>query len=134
MKTKSSCIAARATLSVLLIVTAVALILAGMNISVLGRTPRDLKKEAALAKAPAGAAALPPSGILFTHNTIVDFSALGGEPFINSAPVTVAPNTPAGSPFISAPFGVSTTVSLLWKSIDGGRSFIPLGTPIVRDS
>jgi hypothetical protein len=28
---------------------------------------------------------------------------------------------------------VSTTVSLIWKSIDHGRTFIPLGTPIVRD-
>lgn len=70
--------------------------------------------------------------IAFSHSTIVDFSATSGEPFINSAPVTIAPNTPAGSPFISVPFGLSTTVSILWKSIDGGRSFINLG--VMRDA
>ncbi len=87
------------------------------------------------AKAAAPVVQAPPStGISFSHNTLVDFSFTSGEPFINAAPVTVAPNTPAGSPFISVPFGVSTTVSLLWKSIDGGRSFIALGTPITRDA
>ena len=35
---------------------------------------------------------------------------------------------------MSSPFGFSTTVSLLWKSTDHGRTFIPLGTPIVRDA
>src|SRR3712207_6102913 len=70
----------------------------------------------------------------FSHSTIVDFSATSGEPFITSAPVNIPPNTPAGAPFISTPFGVSNTVSILWKSIDGGRSFIPLGAPIVRDA
>ena len=35
---------------------------------------------------------------------------------------------------MSSPFGFSTTVSLLWKSSDHGRTFIPLGTPIVRDA
>jgi len=34
---------------------------------------------------------------------------------------------------VSSPFGFSTTVSLIWKSTDHGRTFIPLGTPIVRD-
>ena len=76
----------------------------------------------------------PGSSVAFSHNTLVDFSFTSGEPFINAAPITIAPNTPAGSPFISVPFGVSTTVSLLWKSIDGGRSFIALGTPVTRDA
>lgn len=100
-------------------------------------SPRG-KKVPSTAKAKTTAApvvqAPPPSGISFSHNTLVDFSFTSGEPFINSAPVTVAPNTPAGSPFISVPFGFSTTVSLLWKSIDGGRSFIPLGSPVARDA
>jgi hypothetical protein len=35
---------------------------------------------------------------------------------------------------VSSPFGFSTTVSLLWRSSDHGRTFVPLGTPIVRDA
>jgi hypothetical protein len=74
------------------------------------------------------ATAAPPQ---FGHDTIVDFSATGGEPFIRVGPKS----TPVQDQvFVSAPFGVSTTVSLLWKSIDGAQSFIPLGTPIVRDA
>lgn len=62
----------------------------------------------------------------FGDETIVDFGSGSGEPFIR------ADNE--GNIFDTVPFGLSTTVSLLWKSLDGGRSFIPLGTPIVRDS
>ncbi|HSL83089.1 MAG TPA: hypothetical protein VLF66_09945, partial [Thermoanaerobaculia bacterium] len=62
----------------------------------------------------------------FGDDTLVDFSAVGGEPFIRVGPDDAI--------YVSAPFGLSTTVSLLWKSIDGGRTFIPLGTPIVRDA
>jgi hypothetical protein len=64
--------------------------------------------------------------ITFTNNTMVDFSATSGEPIIR---VDKQDNI-----FVTSPFGLSTTVSLLWKSIDGGRSFIPLGTPIIRDA
>jgi hypothetical protein len=142
MKTKSSSfISARAALGALFLMASVILVVLALNPKMLQGKPRDLQKEAA--SAPAPDSVLPPSGILFTHNTLVDFSAGGGEPFINSAPVAIpapspnvnsAPPTPAGAPFISVPFGFSTTVSLLWKSMDGGRSFIQLGTPIVRDS
>ncbi|MBI2833542.1 MAG: hypothetical protein HYX76_03840 [Acidobacteria bacterium] len=66
------------------------------------------------------------SDIRFGPRTFADFSALAGEPFIR---VDKQDNI-----FVSAPFGFSTTVSLLWRSSDGGRSFIPLGTPIVRDA
>ena len=62
----------------------------------------------------------------FGEDTIADFSAVSGEPFIRVGP--------RDEIFVSVPFGVSTSASLLWKSIDGGRSFIPLGTPITRDS
>jgi hypothetical protein len=66
------------------------------------------------------------SDITFSNNTLVDFSATSGEPYIK---VDGQDNI-----FVSTPFGLSTTVSLLWKSIDGGRSFIPLGTPVIRDA
>jgi hypothetical protein len=148
MQTKtSSFISARAAFSALFVIASVILVVLALNLKVTQGRVRDLQKEAASAPAPDSPdspdSVLPPSGILFTHNTLVDFSAGGGEPFINSAPVAIAapspnvnnaPATPAGAPFISVPFGFSTTVSLLWKSMDGGRSFIPLGTPIVRDS
>ncbi len=62
----------------------------------------------------------------FSNNTLADFSAISGEPFIRVGPDDEI--------FVSTPFGLSTTVSLLWKSVDGGRSFIPLGTPILRDA
>ncbi len=64
--------------------------------------------------------------ITFGNNTIVDFSATSGEPIIRV--------DGRDHIYATVPFGFSTTVSLLWKSIDGGRSFIPLGTPIVRDA
>lgn len=64
--------------------------------------------------------------IRFGDDTIVDFGSGGGEPFIR------ADNE--GNIFDTSPFGLSTTASLLWKSIDGGRTYIPLGSPIVRDS
>jgi hypothetical protein len=142
MKKSPSSITARVAITSLLIIMGLGLLLLAANIHLVsGRPVRNLQKEAA--SAPAPDSVLPPSGILFTHNTLVDFSAGGGEPFINSAPVAIpapspnvnnAPSTPAGAPFISVPFGFSTTVSLLFKSMDGGRTFVPLGTPIVRDS
>ena len=61
----------------------------------------------------------------FGHNTLADFSA-SGEPFIR---VDKQDNV-----YVSSPFGFSTTVSLLWKSTDHGRTFIPMGTPIARDA
>lgn len=64
--------------------------------------------------------------IEFNEETMADFSAVSGEPVIRVSPDDEI--------FVSVPFGLSTTQSLLWKSIDGGRSFIPLGTPITRDS
>lgn len=64
--------------------------------------------------------------ITFSNNTMADFSATSGEPFIRA---DLKDNI-----FVSVPFGVSTTVSLLWKSSDGGRTFIPLGSPITRDA
>lgn len=132
MKTHSFAITARVAITTLFIISAAVLFLLAINIKIgIGSTPRDLNKESVTAAAPT---VLPASGILFSHNTMADFSFTSGEPFINSAPITVAPNTPIGSPFISVPFGFSTTVSLLWKSIDGGRTFIPLGSPIVRDA
>src|SRR5204862_3626087 len=67
-----------------------------------------------------------PQAATFGHNTLADFSAVGGEPFIR---VDKQDNI-----FVSSPFGFSTTVSLLWKSSDHGRTFIPLGTPIARDA
>jgi hypothetical protein len=62
----------------------------------------------------------------FNEGTLVDFSATSGEPFIRL--------DGRDRVFVSAPFGVSTTVSLLWRSVDGGRSYISLGTPGVRDA
>ena len=143
MKKQSFSITARVTLSMLFLISSVALVLLALNTNILeGRVSRQAKQSREVS-APSVASVLPPSGILFSHNTIVDFSATSGEPFINSAPVSIpapspnvnaAPATPAGAPFISSPFGFSTTISLLWKSMDGGRSFIQLGTPITRDA
>ena len=62
----------------------------------------------------------------FSEGTMVDFSATSGEPFIRL--------DDDDRVFVSVPFGASTTVSILWKSVDGGRSFIPLGTPGIRDA
>ena len=67
-----------------------------------------------------------PPAATFGHNTLADFSAVGGEPFIK---VDKHDNI-----YVSSPFGVSTTVSLLWKSSDHGRTFIPLGSPVTRDA
>jgi hypothetical protein len=75
------------------------------------------------------AAAPPPAAgdaLGFSRNTLVDFSATSGEPFIRVGPDDTI--------YVTTPFGLSTTVSLLWRSADGGRSFIPLGTPILRDA
>ncbi len=142
MKKIKSSITARVALTVLFVVIGVFLVGFALNLEAVGgRMARNSTKVSQNIAGPNSV--LPASGILFSHNTIVDFSAAGGEPFINSAPVAIpapspnvngAPPTPAGAPFVSVPFGVSTTVSLLWKSMDGGRTFIPLGTPIVRDS
>src|SRR6266436_9383805 len=68
----------------------------------------------------------PPPPATFGHNTLADFSAVGGDPFIR---VDKQDNV-----FVSSPFGFSTTVSLLFKSSDHGRTFIPLGSPILRDA
>ena len=139
MKKNSFSLTARTTFGALFLIFSVVLVLIALNVNVLEGRPRRTNKPAAAKEIPKAKVAAPeavaanPSQILFSHNTHVDFSFTSGEPFINSAPVTVAPNTPAGSPFISVPFGLSTSVSLLWKSIDGGRSFIKLGAPIVSD-
>jgi hypothetical protein len=64
--------------------------------------------------------------ITFHNNTMADFSATSGEPIIkvdNQDRI-----------FVTTPFGVSTTLSLLWRSDDGGRSYIPLGGPAPRDA
>jgi len=98
------------------------------------RAQKASATQAAAISTPSRAAGNGCSAIAFGHSTIVDFSATSGEPFINSAPIAIAPNTPAGAPFVSVPFGLSTTVSILWKSIDGGRTFIQLGSPITRDA
>lgn len=60
------------------------------------------------------------------EDTLADFSAVSGEPVIRVSPDDRI--------FVSSPFGLSTTASLLWRSADGGRSFVPLGTPVTRDS
>ncbi len=60
------------------------------------------------------------------RNTIVDFSGVSGEPFIRTDNL--------GDTYVSVPFGFSTTHSLLWKSIDGTRSYIALGSPVTRDA
>ncbi|MFZ0751676.1 MAG: hypothetical protein WAM70_20110 [Pyrinomonadaceae bacterium] len=72
---------------------------------------------------PGPGAVAPPA--IFGRNTITDFTAIAGEPFIR---VDRQDNI-----FVSAPFGVSTTASMIWKSSDHGRTFIALGAPIVRD-
>lgn len=123
---------ARAGVATLLLISGVVLVALSLTNRML--QGRALREPGSQTRAAASASLVSPGPLSFSHNTIVDFSATSGEPFINAAPVAVAPNTPAGAPFISVPFGVSTTVSLLWKSIDGGRTFIPLGTPITRDA
>jgi len=131
-------ISARVTAAALLAILAIGLFVLALTVTRLQGRPSAMAKIAAETRAsnhvePALVAPSCPA-ISFSNNTIVDFSATSGEPFINSAPVAIAPNTPAGAPFVSVPFGVSTTVSILWKSIDGGRSFIQLGSRIARDA
>jgi hypothetical protein len=73
-----------------------------------------------------GQATPPNSNITFSNNTMADFSATSGEPIVkvdNKDRI-----------FATTPFGVSTTLSLLWRSDDGGRSYIPLGSPVLRDA
>lgn len=89
---------------------------------------------ASLASFAGGAAGAPPQtqptptpdAITFHNNTLTDFSATSGEPIIkvdNQDRI-----------FVTSPFGLSTTLSLLWRSDDGGRSYRPLGGPIPRDT
>ena len=57
---------------------------------------------------------------------MADFSATSGEPIIkvdNQDRI-----------FVTTPFGLSTTISMLWRSDDGGRSYLPLGPPVLRDA
>ncbi|HJQ24729.1 MAG TPA: sialidase family protein [Blastocatellia bacterium] len=92
-------------------------------------TAASILGHAAQPAKPTVAQSPPPSfntDITFSNNTLADFSATSGEPMIR---VDKQDNV-----FISSPFGLSTTVSLLWRSSDGGRSFMPMGTPIIRDS
>ena len=64
--------------------------------------------------------------ITFHNNTMADFSATSGEPIIKV--------DGRDRIFVTTPFGLSTTVSMLWRSDDGGRSFLPLGPPVLRDA
>src|SRR3712207_2232937 len=64
--------------------------------------------------------------VTFHNNTMADFSATSGEPIIK---VDCRDRI-----FVTTPFGVSTTLSLLWRSDDGGRTYIPLGSPVLRDA
>lgn len=99
-----------------------------------GRSPRRVSVRLLLAPALlacALAAAAPPAAaqsqpITFHNNTMADFSATSGEPIIkvdNKDRI-----------FVTTPFGLSTTVSILWRSDDGGRTYLPLGPPILRDA
>ncbi len=68
----------------------------------------------------------PTAEITFHNNTMADFSATSGEPIVkvdNKDQI-----------FVTTPFGLSTTLSLLWRSSDGGRTYVPLGGPIHRDA
>jgi hypothetical protein len=67
-----------------------------------------------------------PNEITFHNNTMADFSATSGEPIIKV--------DPKDQIFVTTPFGLSTTLSLLWRSSDGGRSYVPLGGPAPRDA
>jgi hypothetical protein len=57
---------------------------------------------------------------------MADFSATSGEPIIKV--------NKQDQIFVTTPFGLSTTVSMLWRSDDGGRSYLPLGPPVLRDA
>jgi hypothetical protein len=85
-----------------------------------------LLAPALLSFALAPAAAAQPQPITFHNNTMADFSATSGEPIIKV--------DGRDRIFVTTPFGVSTTLSLLWRSDDGGRTFIPLGSPVLRDA
>ena len=75
---------------------------------------------------PAPQGAPDPNAITFFANTMADFSATSGEPIVK-----VDPNDRI---FATSPFGVSTTLSLLWRSDDGGRTYRPAGAPVLRDA
>src|SRR5215218_3388527 len=64
--------------------------------------------------------------VTFHNNTMADFSATSGEPIVKV--------DPQDRIFATSPFGVSTTLSLLWRSDDGGRSYRPMGAPVLRDA
>lgn len=66
------------------------------------------------------------TAVTFHNNTMADFSATSGEPFIKV--------DNADRIFVTSPFGFSLTLSLLWRSSDGGRTFSPLGTAVTRDA
>jgi hypothetical protein len=76
--------------------------------------------------APAPQATPTPDTITFNNNTMADFSATSGEPIVKV--------DPKDRIFATSPFGVSTTLSLLWRSDDGGRSYRALGGPVPRDA
>lgn len=87
----------------------------------------DFAAEASVPPAsPAPQATPAPDAITFHNNTLTDFSATSGEPIIKV--------DPKDRIFVTTPFGLSTTLSLLWRSDDGGRSYIPLGGPAPRDA
>jgi hypothetical protein len=67
-----------------------------------------------------------PEAITFHNNTMADFSATSGEPIVKV--------DPKDRIFATSPFGVSTTLSLLWRSDDGGRTYRMLGGPVPRDA
>ena len=67
-----------------------------------------------------------PNEITFANNTMADFSATSGEPIIKV--------DGRDRIYVTSPFGFSLTLSLLWRSDDGGRSYIPVGTPVLRDA
>src|ERR1044071_10466821 len=67
-----------------------------------------------------------PDAITFHNNTMADFSATSGEPIVKV--------DPKDRIFATSPFGVSTTLSLLWRSDDGGRTYRAMGGPVTRDA
>src|SRR5918912_701155 len=67
-----------------------------------------------------------PDAITFHNNTMADFSATSGEPIVKV--------DPKDRIFATSPFGVSTTLSLLWRSDDGGRTYRMMGGPVARDA
>ncbi len=64
--------------------------------------------------------------ITFGHNTMADFSATSGEPIIKV--------DKQDRVYVTTPFGLSSSISILWRSDDGGRSYLPLGSPVLRDA